>query len=83
MRTGFRRNDFTRSPDDNFSTVKTIGFYSERYTKLVKELLKDRQDTLEVNPVGVSKKKIKERIDKYYTQEFSGETAMTQVVAAK
>ena len=55
------------------SSVVVKGFRSRKYTKLVKALLQDRQDTLGVSLVGVSTKTMKERIDKYYTQEFRRE----------
>ena len=125
LRTGYGREDFTKSPNENFYIKKNIGivctplqpslclyprhfldiknlshqtnsqcggirrnvvvkgFHSRRYTKLVKALLQNNQDALGVSPVGVSRKAMKKRIDKCYTQEFRGKTAITQVVAAE
>ena len=64
-------------------TITMKGFASRRYMTVVKDLLEEHRAPLGVSPVGITKRKITERGDEYYLQEFRGETAVTQVAAAE
>ena len=65
------------------SRVRLSGFSSRQYEAMVKELLEERKQLLGMTPVGITKKKMREKLEEYYTQAFRGETAVTQVVAAE
>ena len=58
-------------------------FHSRRCTNLVKELLQEQRVTLGVSQVGVTKRNMQERVEKYDMQEFWSETTVTQAVAVE